>query len=615
MNDQTDYDVVNLAKAIRQRESKGNFEASGDAGTSYGAYQWNNGKVPLAKGESPANYKAAAKRFLGDENAPMTPANQNAVAYSQIKEWKDQGLNPAQIAAKWNSGSEHGWENKVGVATINGQKVKYNVPEYVKEVTDNYQSYKGQNSQAPISQQPSVEFNPIYPQTPENARGGDIIEKPDTLGGNLAKRVGDVTGALNTAGEGVSGLLSSKDTLKSVGNIGSGLLQTAGAAAGAVGDVVNAGIELIPGVTALEKVIGNQTANYMKTESGQAIASELQKFQQQNPQFSKNIGAVINIATAIPILRGLGVVKNVVLDSASLALKNTAESIATKDLTKTIAKTAAGRKALEQSPNVAKVLVSTRAIPDIVDGKFVTSGANELLGGAIEEIENNQLRPLLQGLNTSKIADRQSIETLRKKALQQVKDEFKATGSVGKAESEVNRIFNDYKSSYGDYVSLNDVNDMKRGIRQSVNFNSPKIDSDVSYHIGQVFMKDIEDQAKKLGLPDVAEINAKMGELIKAQKALKYIDGKTPDLGAFGGAIKGAGAVGGEVLGTHIGIPFAGTYLGYKGASLAGKVAPKNVIQGVLKKTGPNAVRQTGKEAAKKTLGLIKGALIQKAAQ
>ena len=134
-----DQDVINLAKAIRQKESGGNFSAVGDAGTSKGGYQW-----------QPATWKEHSKKILGKEGAEMTPDNQNAVAYGMIKTWKDQGLNPAQIAAKWNSGQPNGWENKVGITTINGKKIKYNVPAYVKEVTDIYQSLKTPTSTAPI---------------------------------------------------------------------------------------------------------------------------------------------------------------------------------------------------------------------------------------------------------------------------------------------------------------------------------------------------------------------------------------------------------------------------------------------------------------------------------
>jgi len=122
-----DNDVINLAKAIRQTESGGDFNAKGGSGES-GAYQW-----------MPNTWKAHAKQALGNENAEMSPSNQNAVAYTVLKSWKDQGLNPAQIAAKWNSGSESGWENKRGV---NSAGVHYDVPKYVKSVTDAYQTVK-----------------------------------------------------------------------------------------------------------------------------------------------------------------------------------------------------------------------------------------------------------------------------------------------------------------------------------------------------------------------------------------------------------------------------------------------------------------------------------------
>lgn len=134
-----DNDVINLAKAIRQKESGGNFNAVGDAGTSKGGYQW-----------QPNTWKEHSKKILGKENAEMTPDNQNAVAYGMIKTWKDKGLNPAQIAAKWNSGQSEGWENKIGTTTINGQKIKYNVPEYVKEVTSIYQTLKQQTTKPEI---------------------------------------------------------------------------------------------------------------------------------------------------------------------------------------------------------------------------------------------------------------------------------------------------------------------------------------------------------------------------------------------------------------------------------------------------------------------------------
>lgn len=127
-----DQDVINLAKAIREKESNNNFNAVGDNGTSGGAYQWQKG-----------TWKEHSNIVFG-KVVEMTPANQNTVAYGVMKTWKDQGLNPAQIAAKWNSGSEVGWENKIGYNAKIG--VNYNVPAYVKDVTERYQRIKNQSA-------------------------------------------------------------------------------------------------------------------------------------------------------------------------------------------------------------------------------------------------------------------------------------------------------------------------------------------------------------------------------------------------------------------------------------------------------------------------------------
>lgn len=153
MNSQMDPQAINLAKAIRQTESGGDFNAKGASGES-GAYQW-----------MPDTWKAHAGTVLGNPNAEMSPSNQNAVAYATIKKWKDEGLNPAQIAAKWNSGSEVGWENKRGV---NSAGVAYDVPKYVASVTSAYQKVKAGSQVGVDPNNPSsTGYQPPAPPEPE----------------------------------------------------------------------------------------------------------------------------------------------------------------------------------------------------------------------------------------------------------------------------------------------------------------------------------------------------------------------------------------------------------------------------------------------------------------
>lgn len=194
----------NLTKAIFQHESKMNYNAVGDAGTSHGAGQW----------QAPT-WKAQAQDILGDANAAMTPDNQSVVAQGTIRKLISQGKNAAQIAAIWNSGSDTGWENKVGTTTINGQQIHYNVPQYVKDVTDLYQQNKAQSGSAggltPVAQ--ASEGTPT-PQPQHN----DLLNNPVTRGIESifpGKKTGEAIGTLGgLALEKLKGVFGGQDNSK-----------------------------------------------------------------------------------------------------------------------------------------------------------------------------------------------------------------------------------------------------------------------------------------------------------------------------------------------------------------------------------------------------------------
>src|SRR6185312_1063388 len=146
---QIDPTALNLSRSIRYAEGGSYDNTSGDNGTSAGAYQWNNGKIPLKKGEIPANFKSGAQELGLDPN-DFSQTNQDHVAYAQIKKDLDSGLSQSQIAAKWNSGLTHGWENHKGSVTINGKTVSYDTPAYVEKVKKYYESLS--NGTAPADQ-------------------------------------------------------------------------------------------------------------------------------------------------------------------------------------------------------------------------------------------------------------------------------------------------------------------------------------------------------------------------------------------------------------------------------------------------------------------------------
>lgn len=153
-----DQDAVNLAKAIRQTESGGNFAAKGKSGE-YGAYQFT----------TPTWDKTAKRYGITSSLDKATPEQQNEVAYKQIKEWKDAGYNPGQIASLWNSGkpdayldTEYKGKNKYGVT--------YDVPAYAKSVATAYQQIKAGGNPQADPQNPSSTANttPVTPPDQES---------------------------------------------------------------------------------------------------------------------------------------------------------------------------------------------------------------------------------------------------------------------------------------------------------------------------------------------------------------------------------------------------------------------------------------------------------------
>ena len=121
-----DPQLVNLAKAIRDHETQ-NRAIPGASGELKSRYQY-----------MPATWKERAGKHLGNSNAPLSLENENAVTYAQLKEWKDQGYNPGQIASMWNSGQP----DPAGKVGRNSKGVNYNTPKYVQDVYSKYRTYE-----------------------------------------------------------------------------------------------------------------------------------------------------------------------------------------------------------------------------------------------------------------------------------------------------------------------------------------------------------------------------------------------------------------------------------------------------------------------------------------
>ena len=560
---QIDSQALDMVKALGMQESGGNYNAPAEkAGKSLGgAYQY----------QAPT-WKAYAGDILGDANAPFTPENQDKVTYGMVKKWKDSGMQPGEIAHMWNPGS----------------------PDYPNQVVDKLKKIANKSSQPTNNSTQSTGYTPPTPpsnsdvttSTPDSTPK-DNSQEPG-LGQQLIGRTND---AINATQNTISGKI----------NPISGILQTVGAGAGAVGDVVNKGLELIPGVKQVENLLGQGVGALAKTPTGQSVVKSIQGFTQAHPELSADIGAGFNILTAIPILRGLGGVKNVAADAVSQGLRGVVLKSFANDLAES-ATTKTAQKLLNQ--DVIDTIIKEGSVPDMVTQagrtKLSTEVAVKSLGEKISKIDDEVLQPALKGSNLQF-----PIEGVKNLAKPIAIDNLSDPAAVEK-------ILDRISAKYGEKITLEDLNQAKRDISRKMSeaaFGDPDLSN---MRIARMALQQsVEQGSLQFGLGDVAAINKQMSSLIKAQDFLNAIDGKVvPKKGLVHGLIKGASMAGGEAVGSTVGLPFAGTFAG-GGASGAienqlTKLTPRAIRAGIIKRTAEGAVKQTGKQVAKK---VAKGAL------
>ena len=523
MNPQLDPQALNLAKAIRRAEtgsSSDPYNAKGASGET-GAYQF-----------MPDTWKQWAGQYLQDSNAELTVENQNKVAYSRIKELKDQGYNPAQIASLWNSGKADAY--KEGFRGTNSQGVQYDVPEYTKKVSQYYRELSSGQA-APIG---PTQFQTSVPRaTPEQttvlSRLGTGTIEPPKEPGKMENRLAQGSEALGKLSTGIA----EGDISQGV----SGAIQTGGALAGGVVDATDAALGLIPGYDATMDFVGKKIiAPLLQEAGGEKVYSQWQEFAAQHPDAAKNIGAIGNIVSVVPIFKVARVGMGTVADAARAGAAKTGFMKTVEDATK-----AEIRQSGASAPSKAGQVLAPKdlkgktvdPVDTIVDGDYlpdVVEDANGIprysstasIKKLDDELDMNE-QALQRGLEEASrkgLVGYVPMTALRTEAQNLVRTAFANRGQVDVALRKVDKIMDDYTKYKGDLVPLTELNDMKRGIREAVNFNSPKLSMDVRTHLGSLFMETIEDVAEKQGLKMVADLNRDSMMKIRAKEALEFLD-------------------------------------------------------------------------------------------
>lgn len=438
-----DQDALDLTHAIALQESgsngKPNYNAVGDNGTSHGAYQW-----------QPGNFEAAAKS-AGLDPKDLSPVNQDKVAYSEVLKAKQAGLDPGQIASKWNSGSPDNWQNHSGTTTINGKAIHYDTPAYVKGVQKYYQQIKGSKGQTQGQS-----------QTDQNGTQ-NIAQSAGQENGFLS----DVGNTLTDAYKGVGDAVSQTATGKI--NPLSGLIQGVGSIAGGITGLINDTATHLPVVGGLvkgaEDLAGKGIGALAQTAPGQAVVGAGQQFAQAHPELAGDIGGAANIAGLatglvgggeglIAAKEGLGaaaakgLLGDTVKAASDKAAFNEALDVVSPKATAGVLKKGikAGRGALNGGvetvgPDQQTINAAKAAAGVVKKGNTAVENANAVRG-AISDTATG-LKQELGSMEITPIVSQEELAQLRANAMTQIGEN---PTMVGNAEESAKRIFTKFQS-------------------------------------------------------------------------------------------------------------------------------------------------------------------------
>jgi hypothetical protein len=241
-NTPDDPSIQALMKSIGTVESSGNYNATGDGGNSLGAYQI-----------SKQNWSSWGQQYLGDANAPLTPANQDKVAYNRISDLAKEGYNAAQVASIWNSGKPDPTGN-IGVNKQTGEK--FDTPQYVKSVGNTYNQIMQGSSNPTVTPTDSTVGGTAPTPAPYGAL--NPASKDDTLAGGALKTVENIpSSAWNLA--------------KNLGNVIMHPLATMKN----IGDVISGGVEDAMDATGITKAFGGTPTDTVEKQKAGAVWNAL----------------------------------------------------------------------------------------------------------------------------------------------------------------------------------------------------------------------------------------------------------------------------------------------------------------------------------------------------
>lgn len=358
------------------------------------------------------------------------------------------------------------------------------------------------------------------------------------------------------------------------------LIQGAGAVAGALTDIpVRAAQGLYEQVASKEaqESLYKAPEQLIKSPIGQKIGEVIKPIIEtasQHPEATRNVEALLNIASVVPVgklaqLGGKSVAKFAPLVKAGKEEAIKAGSTLTGTLQKkavdsieTAYRQAAGatittakrlQKAEAMGKDPARFLAERGIVPDIEGGRMRTlAKADEL---------NLQAAPLNDYLDDALKEIEYSVQPIKlseyeRRAIEKVRTQSNINKNIADSlESDIRKEIEGYRRNFGDEVTLRELNGIKKGKWSTTPFDSTKpYQGTVNYEMGRAAKEIIEDTVPKESF-SVKQLNEYIGDIYSAEKFLRDLDNRvikggrlTPLFSRTIGAVTGAsfgGGVGG----------------------------------------------------------------------
>lgn len=424
-------------------------------------------------------------------------------------------------------------------------------------------------------------------------------EKKPSLLGSALNKIGDVVASRSEKVSEISDLYAGKQQ-----GLASSALQTAGQAAGALGDI---GFEAVKAITpqSIENAASNLAGKVLGSKPAQAIVAAGQKIAESHPTAARNVGATVNLLSVLPATKALSVTEGIGKGVVGKTL-STGEKIAQKTVKAvktTISKkdmVREGKKIEEYTQllggtksaiqkfevkrgkdikDMAKFAAEENVIPEVTDDlklkwEKARSGQFDALAND-EQILQSELErtPRTVSVSWGKIVGdtNEKIDSMFKNALE--RQEAKAAAL---------ELIDAEKNALGVQPSMSALNESKRGMWQVAYVHGDAkqaLRSKVARQVGHAMNEEI---ARKTNNPLIQAINERMSKRLNLIDLMDATEGNAVKGGRLG---KYVGTVVGTTVGSAIPYvgPIGGAYLGTEAAKYIAKRAPVRIAKKAAK--------------------------------